>query len=63
MLGVQTYHSNGSTPVGAPLYSQLLYGLVANFPSCSRPQSIVVVVAHVFEQRLTRLACVLVRVS
>ena len=43
--------------------SQLLYGLVANFPSCSRPQSIVVVVAHVFEQRLTRLACVLVRVS
>ena len=37
---------------GAPLAS---YGLVAHFPSCS-PVVVVVVVAHVFEQRLTRLA-------
>jgi hypothetical protein len=43
---------------GAPLAS---YGLVAHFPSCS-PVVVVVVVAHVFEQRLTRLAYVLVRV-
>ena len=34
------------------------YGLVTHFPSCS---PVVVVVAHVFEQRLTRLAFVLVR--
>jgi hypothetical protein len=34
---------------------------VAHFPSCS-PVVVVVVVAHVFEQRLTRLAYVLVRV-
>ena len=43
---------------GAPLAS---YGLVVHFPSCS-PVVVVVVVAHVFEQRLTRLAYVLVRV-
>jgi len=43
---------------GAPLAS---YGLVAHFPSYS-PVVVVVVVAHVFEQRLTRLAYVLVRV-
>jgi hypothetical protein len=42
---------------GAPLAS---YGLVAHFPSCSTV--VVVVVAHVFEQRLTRLRSVLVRV-
>ena len=41
---------------GAPLAS---YGLVAHFPSRSH---VVAVVAHVFEQRLTRLAYVLVRV-
>ena len=44
---------------GAPLAS---YGLVAHFPSCSPVVVVVVVVAHVFEQRLTRLAYVLVRV-
>jgi hypothetical protein len=43
---------------GAPLAS---YGLVAHFPSCS-PVVVVDDVAHVFEQRLTRLAYVLVRV-
>ena len=45
---------------GAPLAS---YGLVAHFPSYS-PVVVVVVVAHALEQneqRLTRLACVLVR--
>ena len=42
---------------GAPLAS---YELVAHFPSCSTV--VVVVVAHVFEQRLTRLRNVLVRV-
>jgi hypothetical protein len=41
---------------GAPLAS---YGLVAHFPSCS---PVVVVVAHVFEQRLTRLERCAVRV-
>ena len=44
---------------GAPLAS---YGPVAHFPSCSPVVVVVVVVAHVFEQRLTRLAYVLVRV-
>ena len=44
---------------GAPLPCYLsIYGLVAHFPSCS-PVVVVVVVAHVFEQRLTRLAYVL----
>ena len=37
---------------GAPLAS---YGLVTHFPSCS---PVVAVVAHVFEQRLTRLELV-----
>ena len=41
---------------GAPLAN---YGLVAHFPSCS---PVVVVVAPVFEQRLTRLAYVLVSI-
>ena len=50
---------SGTRCPSAPLAS---YGLVAHFPSCSPVVVVVVVVAHVFEQRLTRLAYVLVRV-